>query len=44
MKIVSQDQKLMLLAFYAPYLIIPLLLTFYMAANSQPFGEKKKTK
>ena len=44
MKIVTQEQKLMLLAFYAPYLLIPLLLTFYMAVNPHPFGEKKKTK
>jgi hypothetical protein len=28
-------------AFYAPYLIVPLLLALHMAATPQPFGSSK---
>eukprot|EP01032_Pedospumella_encystans_P013819 gene13818-15891_t len=42
---ISAEEKFALLGFYAPYLVIPLLLTFYMAVTPQPFGDdKKKTK
>eukprot|EP00598_Pedospumella_elongata_P000883 CAMPEP_0184973736 /NCGR_PEP_ID=MMETSP1098-20130426/5397_1 /TAXON_ID=89044 /ORGANISM="Spumella elongata, Strain CCAP 955/1" /LENGTH=157 /DNA_ID=CAMNT_0027496217 /DNA_START=30 /DNA_END=503 /DNA_ORIENTATION=- len=41
---ISVEEKFVLLGFYAPYLVIPLLLTFYMAVTPQPFGDKKKTK
>lgn len=42
-KSITPPQKLQLLGFYAPYLLIPLLLTWYMAVTALPFGEKKKT-
>ena len=42
---ISAEEKFALLGFYAPYLVIPLLLTFYMAVTPQPFGDhQKKTK
>ena len=43
LKSVSPEQKLQLLGFYAPYFIVPALLTYYMAVNPTPFADKKKT-
>lgn len=40
--VITNDQKLMLTGFYAPYLLIPLLLALYMSFNSKPFGDKQK--
>ena len=33
-----QARRWGLVAIYMPYLVMPLLLTIYMAANSEPFG------
>lgn len=37
------EQKVMLTSFYAPYLLVPLLLALYMSFNPKPFGDKRKT-
>ena len=36
--------KLKLFAIYAPYLVLPLALTIYMAAHEFPFGAPGKLK
>jgi hypothetical protein len=38
----TDEQKLMLTGFYAPYLLIPLALALYMSFNPKPFGDKQK--
>jgi hypothetical protein len=35
---ITQDQKMVLFGFYAPYFVIPALLMVYMAVTPQPFG------
>lgn len=41
---ISSEEKLVLFSFYAPYFIIPALLTWYMAVTPVPFDDKKKSK
>ena len=38
---ISSSQRLVLFAFYLPYLLIPLLLTCHMVATPAPFGPRK---
>lgn len=40
---ISEQQKLVLFSFYAPYFIIPALLMWYMAVTPVPFEVKKKS-
>lgn len=40
-KTIADQQKLTLFGFYAPYFVIPALLTWYMAVTPLPFGEPK---
>lgn len=40
----SGPKKLQLAAVYAPYLVVPLLLTVRMALWEQPFGSKRSHK
>lgn len=40
---ITQQEKVVLFGFYAPYFIIPALLMWYMAVTPVPFEMKKKS-